>query len=153
MNEKQSTNIDLTQLAEQAKAASTKELTALIEHHQEQLIERLCGPRHSRGQPYKRSGTYTKKLVTTHGAIKLKVTKVKNRSSGRAYSPTLEALDALRRRYSRAIRWACVEHASRMSYGMASDCYHAVTGIKVPRRTIHRWINELAPSLLEKALI
>ena len=39
-----------------------------------------------------------------------------------------------------------------MSYAKASDCIQAATGVRVPRRTIHHWVNELAPSLLEKAL-
>jgi hypothetical protein len=127
LNEEQSTNIDLTQLATQAREASTRELAALITQQQEKLVENLCGQRYSRDKPYTRCGTYTKTLVTTSGTVKLRV------------------------RYSRDVRWACVEHAVRMSYGKASECIHASTGVKVPKRTIHRWVNQLAPSLLEGA--
>lgn len=54
-----------------------------------------------------------------------------------------------RRRYSRGVRMACVEYAAKMSYGDAAAEYETGTGIRVPKRTIHTWVKELAPRLLE----
>lgn len=44
---------------------------------------------------------------------------------------------------------ACAEYATKMSYGDASLEYETGTGIHVPKRTIHTWVKELAPRLLE----
>jgi hypothetical protein len=65
------------------------------------------------------------------------------------YSPILEALDARHRKYSRDVRIACAEYAAKMSYGDAALEYLTGTGVKVPKRTIHTWVRELAPRLLE----
>lgn len=58
-------------------------------------------------------------------------------------------MDVKKRRYSRGVRMACAEYAAKMSYGDASTEYETGTGIRVPRRTIHTWVTELAPRLLE----
>lgn len=58
-------------------------------------------------------------------------------------------MDVKQRKYSRGVRMACVEYATKMSYGDASLEYETGTGIRVPKRTIHTWVTELAPRLLE----
>jgi hypothetical protein len=58
-------------------------------------------------------------------------------------------MDVKQRRYSRGVRMACVEYAAKMSYGDAATEYETGTGIRVPKRTIHTWVKELAPRLLE----
>jgi len=113
------------------------------------MIEGLCGPRYSRDHPYRRGGGYTKRLVTALGMITFKVKRVINRETGKVSSPILEALDIKHRKYSRGVRMACAEYASKMSYGDASLEYKTGTGIQVPKRTIHTWVQEIAPTLLE----
>ena len=61
----------------------------------------------------------------------------------------MKALEVKGRRYSRDVRIACSEYASKMSYGDASLEYMTGTGVRVPKRTIHMWVRELAPRLLE----
>jgi len=58
-------------------------------------------------------------------------------------------MDVKQRKYSRGVRMACVEYATKMSYGDAALEYETGTGIRVPKRTIHTWVKELAPKLLE----
>jgi hypothetical protein len=140
--------IDLAELADRARGHSKREFVRLIERRQEELVEELCGPRYSRGYPYRRGGSYTKRLTTSLGMIKFRVKKVVSRTDGRAYSPILEALDVKRRKYSRDVRMICVEFASKMSYGDASTEFETATGIRVPKRTIHSFVQELAPRLL-----
>jgi hypothetical protein len=81
--------------------------------------------------------------------IRFKARRVIDRRTGRVHSPILEALDVKRRKYSRGVRMACVEYATKMSYGDASLEYETGIGIRVPKRTIHAWVKELAPRLLE----
>ena len=142
-------HIDLAELAEQARASSRRELANLIERHQKTLVEELCGPRYIRGPNYRRGGSYTKRLVTHLGEIAFKAKPAINRTDGSVRSPILEALDARRRRYSRGVRMRPVEFASKMSYGDARREYETATGIHVPKRTIHRFVQETAPQLLE----
>ena len=142
-------HIDLAELAEQARTSSKKELVRLIEEHQERLVEELCGPTYSRGHPYRRGGTYTKSLVTCMGEISLKVKKIIRQSDGKTSLPLLEALDARRRRYSRGVRMRLVEFASKMSYGDACLEFETATGVHFSKRTIHGFVREIAPRLLE----
>ena len=142
-------HIDLAELAEKARTRSRRELVSLIERRQETLVEELCGPKYSRGHPYRRGSSYTKRLVTCLGEITFRVKRVISRVDGSVRSPILEALDARRRRYSRGVRMTLVEFASTMSYGDACKEYETATGIHVPKRTIHSFVQELAPRLLE----
>ncbi len=116
---------------------------------QERLILRLCGPKYSRNHPYRRGGSYMKTLVTGIGEIRFIVKKVIRKEDGRVFSPILEALDVKRRKYSRDVRMKLAEFASLMSYGDASREFETATGICVPKRTIHSFVREIAPRLLE----
>jgi hypothetical protein len=141
--------IDLTDLIERSNGYSRSELVRLIEERQEQLILQLCGPKYSRSHPYRRGGSYMKTLVTGIGEIRFRVKKVIRREDGRVFSPILEALDVKRRKYSRDVRMKLAEFASVMSYGDASREFETVTGVHVPKRTIHSFVREIAPRLLE----
>jgi hypothetical protein len=142
-------HIDLAELAEQARTHSRRELTTLIERRQETLIEELCGPNYSRDSMYRRGSSYTKTLITCLGEIRFKAKKIIRRSDGKTSTPILKALDAKRRKYSRGVRMRLAEFASKMSYGDACLEYEAATGVHVPKRTIHSFVQEIAPRLLE----
>jgi hypothetical protein len=141
-------HIDLAELAEDARCHSKRELVRLIEERQEELIYEMCGPRYSRGQRYRRGSSYTKTLITGIGMIRFRVRRVIRRIDDTVRSPILEALDVKRRRYSRDIRMRLAEFASKMSYGDASTEYETATGIHVPKRTIHGFVQQIAPRLL-----
>jgi len=114
------------------------------------MVFEHCGPKYSRGNPYTRGSKYDKRLVTPLGAIWFKVHRIVKRGTDDVVSPILLALDVKGRKYSRDVRIACSEYASKMSYGDASLEYETGTGIRVPKRTIHSWVRELAPRLLEE---
>ncbi len=137
--------IDLTDLVERSNGYSRSELVRLIEERQEWLVQRLCGPRYSRSHPYRRGSSYTKTLVTSIGAIGFRVKRVIRRVNGVVSSPILGALDVKRRRYSRDVRMKVVEFASKMSYRDASLEFETATGVHVPERTIHSFVQEVAP--------
>jgi hypothetical protein len=121
----------------------------LIEERQEGIIQWLCGPRYSRRHPYRRGNSYTKTLVTSIGAIVFRVKRVIRRVDGVVSSPILGALDMRGRRYSRDSRMKVVEFASKVSYRDASMEFETATGVHVPERTIHGFVQEVAPPLLE----
>ena len=142
-------HIDLVELTEDARCRSRRELVRLVEGRQEEVVDGLCGPRYSRGFPYRRGGAYAKRLVTSLGEVRFRVERVVRRTDGSVSSPVLDALDVRRRRYSRDVRMNCVEFASKLSYGDASTEFETATGIHVPKRTIHSFVQELAPRLRE----
>jgi hypothetical protein len=143
---------DLSRLTQESKTTSHRELTRQIENHQEALILSLCGPRYSRGHPYKRGSTYTKKLTTPLGTIQFNARRAIHRATGKTTTPILGAMGVRRRRYSRDVRFTCAEYAAKMSYLDASLMYRTGTGVYVPKRTIHMWVLEIAPSLLDSYL-
>ena len=142
-------HIDLAGLIGRANSRSRRKLVRLIEERQEDLIYEMCGPRYSRGYVYRRGGSYTKRLVTSLGEIRFRVERVIRRIDDKVRSPILEALDVKRRKYSRDMRMKCVEFASKMSYGDASMEFEKATGVHVSKRTIHSFVQQIAPRLLE----
>ena len=77
-------HIDLAELTEDARCRSRRELVRLIEGRQEELVYELCGPRYSRGFPYRRGGAYAKRLVTSLGEVRFRVERVVRRTDGSA---------------------------------------------------------------------
>jgi hypothetical protein len=141
--------IDLAEIIENINGHSRSELVNQIQKRQEQIITQLCGPKYSRNHSFKRAGSYTKELVTAIGTANFKVQKVKSRADNTITSPILECLDLKRRKYSKDLRMKLAEYASKMSYQDASAEFETATGIRVPKRTIHSFVHEIAPQLLQ----
>jgi hypothetical protein len=137
--------IDLAEVVEDVNVHSRSELVKQIQKRQEQIIMNLCGPKYSRDHSFKRAGSYAKTLITAIGTITFRVQKVKSRTDNTITSPILECLDVQRRKYSRDLRIKLAEYASKMSYQDASTEFETATGISVPKRTIHRFVHEIAP--------
>jgi len=112
-------------------------------------VEELCGPKYSRDHPHRRGGSYAKSLVTCLGEIRFKARKIIRRIDGKTSTPILEALNIKRRKYSRGVRMGLAEFASKMSYGDACLEFETATGVHVSKRTIHSFVQEIAPRLLE----
>ena len=136
-------------LIDRSNGYSRSELVRLIVERQEELILELCDPKYSRSHAYKKAGTYTKTLVTSLGTIKFKVKGVKGRGDGRTISPILDSLEVNRRKYTRDFRMKLAEFASKISYNDASLEFETATGVHVLKRTIHSFVKEIAPPLLE----
>ncbi|MBS7614899.1 hypothetical protein KEJ18_04125 [Candidatus Bathyarchaeota archaeon] len=71
------------------------------------------------------------------------------RTDDKTSSPILDALDVKRRKYARDVRMKLAEFASKMSYNDSSLEFETATGVHVPKRTIHSFVQEIAPPLLE----
>jgi len=142
-------HIDLAGLIERVKGISREELAWLVEEQQEKLIQELCGPKYARNSEYRRGSSYFKTLTTGVGKIRFRVKRVIRRTDNAVKSPILEALDVKRKRYSSDVRMKCVDFASKMSYQDASEEFEEATGVHVPKRTIHGFVQQIAPRLLE----
>jgi hypothetical protein len=141
--------IDLADIVEDLSIHSRVELVRRVEEWQEQLTMKLCGRKYSRDHPFKRAGSYARKLVTAVGTVNFRAQKVIDRADKTISTPILECLDIKRRRYSRDLRMKLAEYASKMSYQDASVTFETATGIHVPKRTIHRFVHEVAEPLLK----
>jgi hypothetical protein len=84
-------------------------------------------------------------LVTKLGMVIVVVGRVYDRRRRPTFAPLLLALGLGRRRYTRDLRLACAEEASRTTYGEASESILRSLGVHVPRRTIWSFVQELAP--------
>jgi hypothetical protein len=73
------------------------------------------------------------------------VGRIFDRLRRRTFAPLLLALGLGRRRYTRDLRLACAEEASRTTYGEASESILRSLGVHVPRRTIWSFVQELGP--------
>jgi len=139
--------IDLPEIVDAVKDQALTEIVRLIEQNQEQLTLQLCGLKYSRDHPFKRAGSYKKKLITSIGTINFRVQRIRSRTDNAITSPILEQLDLKRRKYSRDVRMKLADFASKMSYQDASLEFQEATGIHVPKRTIHSFVQEIAPLL------
>ncbi len=72
------------------------------------------------------------------------MTRVRDRFTGRVFSPLIEALGPGRRRYTPEVRLAASELAARTSYAETSQAFERTLGVRIPRRTIWDFLQELA---------
>lgn len=91
------------------------------------------------------NGHYLRTIVTKLATIPYRVQRVLDNLSGDTFSPLLEALKMRRLRYTHDVRVACATEATRTSYGEAEQAFHKATGVRVPKRTIWNFVQELAP--------
>ncbi|MBI2937394.1 MAG: hypothetical protein HYY22_04245 [Thaumarchaeota archaeon] len=113
-------------------------MKARIEALQEKAIDDLVEKK-----GWRRAATYTRTLVTMLGVLDLKIVKVRNTATGRVSSPILDMLAVRRRRYSREVRIVCTDMAARLSYNDSKLEFEKTTGIMIPKRTIHSFVQEI----------
>lgn len=112
-----------------------------IEQHQERLVRKLYDI------GYRMAGSYLKQLVTKIGRVCFRVVKLWKPGRKGVVSPILDALHIRRIKYARDVRMLCVDLASRLSYGDAKREVEKTNGLKIPKRTIHSFVQEIAPQL------
>jgi hypothetical protein len=133
--------IDLADLIEREQIKTLTSLSKAIEGLQAELLEDLEALGWSRSTRYRRS------LVTKLGRVAFTVAKVKR--DGRVFSPIVYALNIEKRKYSRDVRMLLADKASRLSYQDAMTDFQNHTGVKVPKRTIHTFVQEIGKQLGE----
>jgi hypothetical protein len=121
-------------------------LVRFLRQEEERLVGLLRSDQLPDGRRrFVRGGRYLRTLVTKLGKIVLVVGRVYDRLHRRTFAPLLVALGLGRRRYTRDLRLACAEEATRTTYGEASGSIHRALSLWVPRRTIWNFVKELGP--------
>jgi hypothetical protein len=133
--------IDLADLIEQEQIKTLTSLSNAIEALQAKLVENLVA------SGWKRSTSYQRPLVTKLGRVVFTVIKVKR--DGRVFSPIIYALKIEKRKYSRDVKMLLADKASRLSYQDAQIDFQNHTGVNVPKRTIHSFVQEVGKQLGE----
>jgi len=133
--------IDLADLIDREQIKTLASLSKAIEALQTRLVEKL------ETSGWKRSTSYQRPLVTKLGRIVFTVVKVKR--DRRVFSPIIYTLSIEKRKYSRDVRMLLADKASRLSYQDAQIDFMNHTGVKVPKRTIHSFVQEIGRQLGE----
>ncbi len=104
------------------------------------------------GSPrFVKHGTRPRTFVTRMGRIDLRIQRVRDRQEGETFAPLLAALGLGKRRYTPEVRVAAAELATRTSYGEASEALERDLGLRIPRRTIWNFLQEITVDV-ERAL-
>jgi len=149
MNKVERLDIDLSSMTDEVHQQSGEELKHLIECKQDSLIDSLRSIENEGRRAFYVAGSYRRELVTRLGTMELRVVKVRSTIDGRICSPILDALGIRGRKYALDVRMMCVDMASRLSYADASAEVENSTGLRIPKRTIHSFLAEIAPKLAE----
>jgi len=146
--------IILADLIEELKTKSRDSLLEAIEVYQEKLLDELCGKKRKPNRIYKRAGSNQrpKTIITPLGMIQFKTWKVKNHATGETLTPILDILDVRGRKYARQVKAQCAELTSKLSYGDTREEYHRLTGLRIPKSTIHGFTQELTAGMLNANL-
>jgi hypothetical protein len=139
IGKEESRHIDLTELIARERIKTRESLRESIERIQENVVCELAS------SGWVRSTTYSRELVTTLGEIGLTV--VKMRRGAKVFSPILDMLSIRRKRYSQELRMILADMAARLSYGDTRKQFMELTGVDVPKRTIHTFVQEVGGEL------
>jgi hypothetical protein len=144
--------IELTQLLNRAYHLGRDALGSLLEEAETSLWEDLRRHELPNGGPrFVRHGTRPRTFVTRMGRVDLRVHRVRDRQGGGTFVPLLAALGLGKRRYTPELRVAAAELATRTSYGEASEAIERDLGLRIPRRTIWNFLQEITLGV-ERAL-
>lgn len=136
--------IDLADLIEREQIKTLENLSRAIEALQAELAEDL------QALGWRYSTNYQRSLVTKLGRVVFTVVKMKR--GGRVFSPIIYALNIEKRKYSQEVRMLLADKASRLSYQDAMIDFQNHTGVKIPKRTIHSFVQEIGRQLGEANL-
>jgi len=142
--------IDLANLIEELKTKNRESLLQAVEVYQERLLDELCGKKRRPNGIYRRAGSAPrlKTIVTSLGVVRFRMLKAKNHATGETLTPILDILDVRGRKYTRQVKAECAELTSKLSYGDTREEYHRLTGLWIPKSTIHGFTQEIAPDML-----
>ena len=137
--------IELGHLLNRAYHMGRDALQALFEEAEASLWEDLRRHRLPDGRPrFVGHGTRPRTLVTRMGRVDLRVRRIRDRLEGGTFAPLLVALGIGKRRYTPELRVAAAELATRTSDGKASEVLERDLGLRIPRRSIWNFLQEIA---------
>ena len=137
--------IDLGHLLNRAEHLAVQDLERILDGTQDDLVrEQLRRNPEVGAARYVRSGGYWRTLHTRLGTVTVRIQRVLDRLSRVTWSPLLLALGIGKKRYTRELRLAAAELATRTSYEEASQALERTLGFRIPRRTIWNFVQEIA---------
>ena len=140
--------IELAQLLNRAYHRGVDALRAAFEEMEEFLLEELRRFVLPDGRPrFVGHGSRPRRFLTHLGTAELRPRRVHDRLHRHTFSPLLTALGLGKRRYTPELRLAAAEMATRTSFGDASEALERTIGLRVPRRTIWDFLQEIAPEV------
>lgn len=146
LNERISEPIDLSDLIEAQELKSVESLSESIQKYQDRIVAFLVEP----GGGWERAASYSKTLVTKLGMLEIRVIKLRNKSTGKINSPILDLFSIRRKKYSSDVRMILADMAARLSYDDSRKQFMQITGVEVPKRTIHSFVQEIGAKLKEE---
>ena len=146
------TPIEIGHLLNRAYHVGIDTLRGMFEEAEAALWAFLRSYRLPDGSPrFVKHGTRPRTYVTRMGRVDLTVQRVRDRLEGGTFAPLTAALGLGKKRYTPEVRLAAAELASRTSYGEASEVIERDLGLRIPRRTVWNFLQEISPGL-ERAL-
>ena len=137
--------IELAHLLNRAYHRGIDAFRAVFEEIEEFLLEELRRRTLPDGRPrFVGHGARARRFITRLGVVDLRPRRVHDRLRHRTFSPLLTALGIGKRRYTPELRLAAAEMATRTSFGEASEALERTIGLRVPRRTIWDFLQEVA---------
>lgn len=122
-------------------------------HSQDEMITRMCGNKYEGGDhDYVRAGTRERTIKTKYGDVELNLIKVRSLKTGEVTTPLLSEIGVKsKQRYTDYLMKDCVFLASSTTYRKASDEMEDISGVYVPKTTIHRFVQKVGPMMKEKS--
>lgn len=97
------------------------------------------------GSPrFVKHGTRPRTFVTRVGRIDLRMQRIRDRQEGGTFAPLLAALGLGKWRYTPGVRMTAAELATHTSYEEASEAFERDLGLRIPRRTIWNFLEEIS---------
>jgi hypothetical protein len=147
LNERIYESIDLSDLIEAEQLKTVESLAESIDKYQARIVAQLVEPE---GGWQRAASSYTRILVTKLGKLKIRVIKLRNKFTGEIRSPILDALQIRRKKYSLDVRIILADMAARLSYDDSRKQFMEITGVEIPKRTIHSFVQEIGSKLKDQ---
>ncbi|MGC8817526.1 MAG: ISH6 family transposase [Candidatus Hadarchaeum sp.] len=136
-------NINLMGLINQIKGLERECARQVINAIQEHELRRLCGERYER-TGYQRCGHRTRTLTTSIGTLELKVARVRDKRTGRVFSPLEKVLGMPKRKIILGdVSLESIEQIHKLSYRKAVETVRQLSRSNLSKSTLWRRVQEL----------
>lgn len=126
-----------------------KDYLILLVEKEKFLVENLCGKRYSReNADFKRCKTQAKTILTKFGKIRQAFLYVKEKTTGRIFSPLLEWLEIpLYQRISKSFKQVLSRKASRSTYQLGVEDIQDSFGFSICRQTLYDYVKQTCSAI------
>lgn len=134
----------LEQIASEILQKGKTVLVEILNRLQEQIIRNLCGERHSRGMPFLRRGSKTRKLRPSLGDIKFEFRLIQPRDGGKRFAPLEAFLNIPRfKRIQKDTIFLGITQAPMLSYRKSAKNIKTMTQTSISKSTLWKEVQKL----------